>query len=139
MAREEGNELPPGQYIEVYHTLPYTEEGKLNDGGIVKFASKMPVDVLFNGALEPFGIVQGEVVNQSGNENDVPDDRFLGYGDVALLVTADPNGFVDELTAVAQRQHTLAPKYEMLQEQLSHMVHVIENVYHAVLLSENDF
>jgi hypothetical protein len=110
----------------------------MNDGDILKFASKMPIDTLFNGTLEPFGIVQGEVVNLGGNENDVPDDRFLAYGDVELLATSDPNGFVDELIAVARRRHSLAPKYEVLQEQLSHIVHVIENVYHTVLLSEND-
>ena len=40
--------------------------------------------------------------------------------------------------ALFSGQHTLAPKYEVLQEQLSHVVHVIENVYHTVLLSEND-
>jgi hypothetical protein len=41
----------------------------VNDGDILKF--------LFNAGLEPFGIVEGEVVNESGNQSDVPDERWL--------------------------------------------------------------
>jgi hypothetical protein len=74
-------------------------------------------------------------VNESGNENDVPEERFLVYHDLGLLVTADQNGFVCELIAVTDRPHIFAPKDEVLQEQLSQMVKQIERLYHMVLLS----
>jgi hypothetical protein len=44
-------------------------------------------------------------VNESGNQSDVPDERFLVYRDVGLIVTADPDGLVDQLIAVADRPH----------------------------------
>ncbi len=106
--------------------------------GVFKFASKVRLNTLFDGALAPSGIKPAEAVGLNVGGEVIVDAKGLAYRNVGILVFPDKDGYVDHLVAVARADGQKLPKARVVEKQLSQMLKHIERVYDTVILSSDD-
>jgi hypothetical protein len=105
---------------------------------VFKFASKVRLNTLFDGALAPYGIKPAEAVGVNGGGEVMANAKGLAYRNVGLLVFPDQDGYADHLVPIAGANGQKLPKPRVVEKHLSQMLKHIERVYDTVILSSDD-